>query len=610
MANIRVDLNHAPLDGEAVTFKAPCNASDITGLVIYYDDGGATVSKAFTLTDANGNDIGVLDNIFAEGAIVKAILDTDGNKAYIQNPNTNTYLENRFEDIEERMYGENLLDNWYFADPVDQRGGWVVPPGTGYYDVWGGSVTGSTDGYYTAVHTPGGYTDQYQITINGAVKYVVQSKLVRGYKGGQYAYSIDRWRFNDGTENVLTVKANDFVTFSDAKNNVAQYKEWSQLIENPSKFVGKTVTLSALVKNTSGSGNRLIVVFKSGDSSKSDIPAATGTNLVSFTFVVKDTATAGMFRCGFQILNDYSGSMDIIAVKLELGSQQTLAHQDASGNWVLNDPPPDKNMELLKCCMSTADSSDTYANQKVTITTKSMEACTTLKEIHTLLGDGYSVRLTGGIGRMHNTNLKTLLNGAELSNIFSTNYIIAIAERVSDCAIRLTATDATNGDDFAEAYIYGSNNGNTWNWTGWHSSECRVVNGVQEYINPPMQLGVEYRTTERHDGKPVYVRIIELPALSVGAENAGARTSISSEQLCLNCACLVRYDMFIYPADGGGMQRLPAFDGTSGKIMAMGSLNQSNVSSGEVYLYGSIYTFRDLSSYKASVTAWYTKTTD
>ena len=97
MANIRVDLNHAPLDGEAVTFKAPCNASDITGLVIYYDDGGNTVSKAFTLTDANGNDIGVLDNIFAEGAIVKAILDTDGNKAYIQNPNTNTYLESRFD---------------------------------------------------------------------------------------------------------------------------------------------------------------------------------------------------------------------------------------------------------------------------------------------------------------------------------------------------------------------------------------------------------------------------------------------------------------------------------------------------------------------------------
>lgn len=97
MSNIRVDLNHAPFDGEAVTFKAPCDASSITGMVIYWANGGSTVSQAYTLTDANGADIGVLDNIFAKDAIVKAILDTDGNKAYIQNPNTNTYLEDKFD---------------------------------------------------------------------------------------------------------------------------------------------------------------------------------------------------------------------------------------------------------------------------------------------------------------------------------------------------------------------------------------------------------------------------------------------------------------------------------------------------------------------------------
>ena len=28
---------------------------------------------------------------------------------------------------------------------------------------------------------------------------------------------------------------------------------------------------------------------------------------------------------------------------------QTIAHQDASGNWVLNDPPPNKALELAKC---------------------------------------------------------------------------------------------------------------------------------------------------------------------------------------------------------------------------------------------------------------------
>lgn len=33
-------------------------------------------------------------------------------------------------------------------------------------------------------------------------------------------------------------------------------------------------------------------------------------------------------------------------------------------------------------------------------------------------------------------------------------------------------------------------------WTQW------------EYVNPPMQIGVEYRTTERWNGKPVYVRYV------------------------------------------------------------------------------------------------------
>jgi hypothetical protein len=100
MPNIRIDLNHAPLDGETVSFKAPCNASDITGMVIYYaDNSGAEASREFTLSDANGGNIGLLDNVFAEGAIVKVILDTDLNNAFVQNPDTNTYLEGKFAEV-------------------------------------------------------------------------------------------------------------------------------------------------------------------------------------------------------------------------------------------------------------------------------------------------------------------------------------------------------------------------------------------------------------------------------------------------------------------------------------------------------------------------------
>ena len=34
----------------------------------------------------------------------------------------------------------------------------------------------------------------------------------------------------------------------------------------------------------------------------------------------------------------------------------------------------------------------------------------------------------------------------------------------------------------------------------------RIVDGVTEWINPPMIEGVEYRTTKRCDNKPVYVQ--------------------------------------------------------------------------------------------------------
>lgn len=42
-------------------------------------------------------------------------------------------------------------------------------------------------------------------------------------------------------------------------------------------------------------------------------------------------------------------SPTILATKLELGPVQTLAYQDDSGRWGLNDFPPDPTLELLKC---------------------------------------------------------------------------------------------------------------------------------------------------------------------------------------------------------------------------------------------------------------------
>lgn len=54
-------------------------------------------------------------------------------------------------------------------------------------------------------------------------------------------------------------------------------------------------------------------------------------------------------------------NVDAIAAKLELGSTQTLAHQE-NGVWVLNELPNFEE-QLIRCKTSKADPSDTYANQ-------------------------------------------------------------------------------------------------------------------------------------------------------------------------------------------------------------------------------------------------------
>lgn len=47
-------------------------------------------------------------------------------------------------------------------------------------------------------------------------------------------------------------------------------------------------------------------------------------------------------------------------------------------------------------------------------------------------------------------------------------------------------------------------------------------NGIVEYLNPPMELGIEYRITERYKGKPVYVKAVNFGALP----NAATKTVI------------------------------------------------------------------------------------
>lgn len=181
----------------------------------------------------------------------------------------------------------NLLINWYFADPVNQRG-------------------------------------QEEYTNNG--------------------YTIDKWYVGQRDYGTSVIVDDIGVTFrvtskGTNKNGAFVYQSL------PSLKAG-TYTYSVLVSQLNGSGLMGVDRDKApwGVLSQ-EIPLKPGLNTVTFT-IANDVGRIGIFLAK-RVLDIVS--FKFVAAKLELGSHQTLAHKDAAGNWVLNDPPPDKTLEMLKC---------------------------------------------------------------------------------------------------------------------------------------------------------------------------------------------------------------------------------------------------------------------
>ena len=110
MAKIVVHLDHTIEDGEKVTFKAPCNSEDHSTLKIYYpiNEGGTETSAEFTIKDAMGESQSAKGGLFKTNAYVTVAIDTANLVAYIHNPAF-------------RLSNQNLLDNWFFPIPVNQR---------------------------------------------------------------------------------------------------------------------------------------------------------------------------------------------------------------------------------------------------------------------------------------------------------------------------------------------------------------------------------------------------------------------------------------------------------------------------------------------------------
>ena len=182
----------------------------------------------------------------------------------------------------------NLLYNWYLKDPINQRG---------------------------------------KTEYRGAV------------------YGADGWK-NMGSHNEQRLESDGITVGRISGNTNSGSKNISQSVENWEWMAGKTFTASALVSRATGYAYMLLMHGDSTNTYVSINGSGEGPFLLKKTF----TFPAEMHGLRF-LLRSPSSAEDISATfaAAKLGSEQTLAHQDADRNWVLNDPPPNKALELEKC---------------------------------------------------------------------------------------------------------------------------------------------------------------------------------------------------------------------------------------------------------------------
>lgn len=155
-------------------------------------------------------------------------------------------------------------------------------------------------------------------------------------------YTIDMWKTaNASTEVSLTENGIKVVQTYTSQPRITQLTE--------TVFpAGTTMTVSAIMKGDGINAPKIQVqnVFSSdtifiGEANNDEWQMVTGT----FVTELEGAPSVGLY-CSTN--NTNPPVFEIAAAKLEMGEGQTLAHQDADGNWALNGIP-DYAEELAKC---------------------------------------------------------------------------------------------------------------------------------------------------------------------------------------------------------------------------------------------------------------------
>lgn len=185
------------------------------------------------------------------------------------------------------------------------------------------------------------------LLINADFRAPINQRGLTEYAG--YGYTVDCFIIDGG----VTLKVTDDcieTTTNESWQSIAQILE-PDLLES---LIGRTVTLSCLFKAAENVNIKLFMYdYNANDRVHVSSYGIGDWKLASNTFVVPDRFAGHkvgvLFGCenadDIENENTRTGWM---AVKLELGPVQTLARWE-DGAWVLNDPAPNKALELLKC---------------------------------------------------------------------------------------------------------------------------------------------------------------------------------------------------------------------------------------------------------------------
>lgn len=155
--------------------------------------------------------------------------------------------------------------------------------------------------------------------------------------------TVDCWKSNSST---LTVQVTDDGVLLSGTG----FDYLKNYIESPEQYNGKTITVSALVKNPGGQFRINLYNESKQVSNSFNIPASSDWVIISGT-IHGVQASSGDKVCLLLYpgggIQSQTATAQVMATKVEEGETQTLGYIDSSGNPVLLERPDP--LELLKC---------------------------------------------------------------------------------------------------------------------------------------------------------------------------------------------------------------------------------------------------------------------